>query len=193
MSVRRLLLMKRKAISGRERARRMTKSLILPASVALVLRNFLRAGVLKKRSSTRTVVPISQPASSISGVFPPEMSTRVPRSSDARRVRSEKRETDAIVGSASPRKPSVETFCRSEAEAILLVAWRRIAVSASVRDMPRPLSVTRMKLVPPPMISISTASAPASIAFSTSSLTTEAGRSTTSPAAILLMVASSST
>src|SRR6185503_1877148 len=54
------------------------------------------------------------------------------------------------------------------------------------RLMPHPSSRTRTNERPPPSISTATAAASASSAFSTSSLTTEAGRSTTSPAAILL-------
>ncbi|VTR69466.1 hypothetical protein DESC_740205 [Desulfosarcina cetonica] len=52
--------------------------------------------------------------------------------------------------------------------------------------MPWPLSATRISLRPPCSISTMMRVLPASMAFSTSSLTTEAGRSTTSPAAILL-------
>src|SRR5437879_306867 len=52
--------------------------------------------------------------------------------------------------------------------------------------MPMPSSTTRMSTVPPSRRSTLTVAAPASSAFSTSSLTAEAGRSTTSPAAILL-------
>ena len=50
------------------------------------------------------------------------------------------------------------------------------------------MSVTRIMEVPPSRISTVTAVAFASMAFSKSSFTTEAGRSITSPAAILLMV-----
>ena len=50
--------------------------------------------------------------------------------------------------------------------------------------MPHPLSVIRIKSMPPPLISTVTAVELASTAFSTSSFTIEAGRSTTSPAAI---------
>ena len=185
--------MKWNSMSGRESASLTMKSLMRAPSVWFVLRNFLRAGVLKKRSSTLTVVPMLQPASMKSGSLPPVMVTRVPRSSPSRRVSSEKRETEAIVGSASPRKPSVPIVLRSPTSRILLVAWRRMARCASSALMPLPLSVTRMKLVPPAMISTSMRVAPASIAFSMSSLMTDAGRSTTSPAAILLMVLSSST
>ena len=48
--------------------------------------------------------------------------------------------------------------------------------------MPQPSSVTRIRPMPPRRISTTTAELPASMAFSTSSLTTLAGRSTTSPA-----------
>jgi hypothetical protein len=52
--------------------------------------------------------------------------------------------------------------------------------------MPWPSSVTRISSTPPPSSSISTRVAPASMAFSRTSLTTDAGRSITSPAAIWL-------
>ena len=81
---------------------------------------------------------------------------------------------------------------RSSPLAILLVACRAKHSSASARSMPDPLSVTRMAKMPPFSISTVMAVAPASIAFSTSSLITEAGRSTTSPAAMRLAVAKSS-
>ena len=73
---------------------------------------------------------------------------------------------------------------RSSAVLSLLVAWRRTLRTASSRDIPEPSSVTSMSRVPPPSIEIWTERAPASSAFSPSSFTTEAGRSTTSPAAI---------
>src|SRR5437868_100743 len=50
--------------------------------------------------------------------------------------------------------------------------------------MPDPSSLTRISLRPPSSRVMSIVVAPASIAFSTSSFTTEDGRSTTSPAAI---------
>ena len=40
-------------------------------------------------------------------------------------------DTDAMLGSASPRKPSVRMAARSSARAILLVAWRSMASTAS--------------------------------------------------------------
>ena len=59
------------------------------------------------------------------------------------------------------------------------------AISASSRPMPEPLSATETSLRPPAVTSTSMRNAPASSEFSRSSLTTDAGRSTTSPAAIL--------
>ena len=66
------------------------------------------------------------------------------------------------------------------------VAWRSRASGNSSAVMPTPSSVTRTSAAPPSRRSTATAEAPASSAFSTSSLAADAGRSTTSPAAILL-------
>ena len=100
--------------------------------------------------------------------------------------------TLAIEGRASPRNPCVPIDSRSESARSLEVAWRSSAASASSRDMPWPSSRTRISVRPPPSISTCTPRAPASSAFSTSSFTTDAGRSTTSPAAILLTRSSGS-
>ena len=56
--------------------------------------------------------------------------------------------------------------------------------------MPEPLSETETSRRPPAVIVTSMRVAPASSAFSISSFTTDAGRSTTSPAAILLATSS---
>ena len=48
--------------------------------------------------------------------------------------------TEAMLESASPRKPRLFTVSRSSAVIILLVAWRRKAVRTSSRGMPAPLS-----------------------------------------------------
>src|ERR1700742_3403635 len=56
--------------------------------------------------------------------------------------------------------------------------------------MPLPSSVMPIRRLPPPSVKMSIRLAPASIAFSTSSLTTLAGRSTTSPAAMRLTICS---
>src|SRR6185437_3225730 len=97
--------------------------------------------------------------------------------------------TDPIDGKASPRKPSVRMRSRSSSSS-LEVAWRSTASARSVRVMPPPSSVMPIRRLPPPSVKMSIRLAPASIAFSTSSLTTLAGRSTTSPAAMRLTICS---
>src|SRR6185312_9580705 len=64
------------------------------------------------------------------------------------------------------------------------VACRSNASSASSRPIPCPLSTIRISFRPPPSTSSRIRVAPASSEFSSSSFTTDAGRSTTSPAAI---------
>ena len=91
-----------------------------------------------------------------------------------------------MEGRASPRKPRVAMVSRSSAVRSFEVAWRSKASSASSRTMPQPSSVIWMSLLPPASTSMRMRVAPASSEFSSSSLTTEAGRSTTSPAAIWL-------
>ena len=59
--------------------------------------------------------------------------------------------------------------------------------------MPHPLSVTRIRVIPPRWISTVMLVAPASMAFSISSLMTDAGLSTTSPAAIRFATANDNT
>ena len=97
-----------------------------------------------------------------------------------------RRLTAEILASASPRKPNESICSRSSSVDILLVACRDSASSSSCFAMPLPLSRSLMRLCPPFSISSSMRFAPASKLFSTSSFTTEAGRSTTSPAAIWL-------
>ncbi len=94
--------------------------------------------------------------------------------------------TEAMEASASPRKPRVAMCSRSSALRSLLVAWRSKASTASAAGIPAPLSTTRTSRRPPSRTSTRISSAPASRLFSTSSLTAEAGRSTTSPAAMRL-------
>jgi hypothetical protein len=96
------------------------------------------------------------------------------------------RETEAMLGKASPLKPSEPIFSRSSKLRILLVAWRDIANINSSLAMPQPSSTIRMSRVPPASTSTVIDFAAASRLFSTSSLMTEDGRSTTSPAAIWL-------
>ena len=130
------------------------------------------------------VVPSGAPASSTWPGTPPSRRRKAPLPLPFCRVKISTRLTAEMAARASPRKPRVPIFPRSPAERSLLVAWRRKAVGSSPGAMPQPLSVTRIRPMPPRRISTTTAEDPASMAFSTSSLTTLAGRSTTSPAAI---------
>ena len=82
--------------------------------------------------------------------------------------------------------PRVLIANKSSSLCILLVAYRSGASRASSRFILIPLSETRIRDRPPFSTSIMIRLLFASSAFSTSSLTTDAGRSTTSPAAILL-------
>ncbi len=115
---------------------------------------------------------------------PPSTATFVPKVpfSPVEVVR-EKDETLAMDASASPLNPKVTTVSRSPTARILLVACLKTERAASSGLIPEPSSRTRMREVPPSPSSTSTCEGPASREFSTSSLTTEAGRSTTSPAA----------
>ncbi len=175
-----------KATLGEPRAARTTTSPTWPLSVDVAFRNLRRAGTLKKRSLTSICVPAAQPVGFTSVGPPPSTVSAIPASCSRGRVEREKRETDAMLGSASPRKPNDAMRARSSSEAILLVACRSRASTASASSIPEPSSVTRIRATPPSSMSTRTRVAPASIAFSTSSLTTLAGRSTTSPAAIWL-------
>ncbi len=103
------------------------------------------------------------------------------------------RDTEAMEGSASPRKPKLPMRASSAKLATLLVAWRVTASSNSSAGMPPPSSRTMISDCPPLSSATSTVVAPASRLFSTSSLTTLAGRSTTSPAAIWLRRSAGST
>ena len=102
------------------------------------------------------------------------------------RLRMINRLTSAIDASASPRNPSVPTRNKSSASTILLVACGATASGNSSAAIPQPLSTTRTSSMPPCPTVTSIRVAPASTAFSSSSFTTLAGRSITSPAAILL-------
>lgn len=72
----------------------------------------------------------------------------------------------------------------SSTSRILLVAWRSKAMRASMGDMPQPSSTIWISSRPPSRKLTFTEAAPASMAFSIISLTTDEGRLTTSPAAI---------
>src|SRR3954469_16350173 len=94
------------------------------------------------------------------------------------------RATEAMEASASPRNPIVDTPSRSCRLKILLVAWRASASGRSSRAIPAPSSSTCTRRTPPSSRVTAMLVAPASRLFSSNSFSTEAGRSTTSPAAI---------
>jgi hypothetical protein len=152
-----------------------------------------RAGVRPNSSATSIRVPSAQATSRGLERSAPSPSSSVPVGAPRTRVRIRTRPTAAMLGSASPRNPRLSTRARSPAEASLLVAWRRKARAASAGAMPTPSSVTEIHWAPPSEIATSTRVASASREFSTSSFTTEAGRSMTSPAAIWLTRSSGST
>ena len=105
---------------------------------------FSRAGVLKNRSRTIMVVPTGPPASSRLRTVPPSRVRAAPKSRSAVRVTTSTRDTAAMAARASPRNPRVPMASRSYSLRILLVAWRRKAVSSSPAGMPQPSSVTRI-------------------------------------------------
>ena len=132
------------------------------------------------------LVPGTQTSGSWLSTWEALIIRRVPSWSSLRMVRISTSAMAAMEGRASPRKPMVWRVKRSSAERIFEVAWRAKASRASVEDMPQPLSMTWMSVFPAPLMTIFTCVAPASMAFSTSSLTAEDGRWMTSPAAIWL-------
>ena len=114
----------------------------------------------------------------------PEISMRTPKSSALVLVISCTCATAAILAMASPLKPLVLSLNKSAAVLIFEVAWRSKHMRASFSLMPLPLSTTCMCALPASLTTSDMRVAPASMAFSNSSLTTEAGLCTTSPAAI---------
>src|SRR5437773_553402 len=173
-----------KAMVGLPRASSPTSRLITAFSVAGCFRNFRRAGVLKNNRSTVSRVPAEQPAGSAVSNSPPWMRTRNPPPPSRLRLTASTSATAAMLASASPRKPRVRIERKSSSARSLLVACRANASGTSTGCMPWPSSTTSLKPWPAASTRTSIRAAPASIAFSVSSLTTAAGRSTTSPAAM---------
>ena len=164
--------------------------MIAIASARSDFMNLSRAGVAKKRSRTSTTVPQPSAAGRTAPVRPPSTVTAA-ASDPAARLVSVSRATAPRLASASPRNPK-ERMSRRSVPSVLEVAWRASARGRSAAVMPQPSSVTRISALPPSAYSTAIRRAPASSAFSTSSLTAEAGRSTTSPAAIRSMARGSS-
>ena len=137
------------------------------------------------------LVPFGHPVSSFFNIFPPSATTSCPISCSFVLDLIVTLAIAAILAKASPLNPIDLTVSKSVAVLILLVACLSKAISISSGIIPFPLSVTRIYEIPPFLISTQIFVAPASIEFSTSSFTTEAGLSITSPAAILFIVKSS--
>ena len=153
------------------------------ASARSLFRNFSRAGVAANRSRTSTRVPCAKDAGAKAPTSPNSTRRRDPCSPSRGRDRISSRATEAMEGRASPRNPRVAILVRSPS-GIFEVAWRSTQRARSAASMPAPSSMTRISFCPPPSMVTSTRDAPASRAFSTSSLTAALGRSTTSPAAM---------
>ncbi len=179
-----------KRMCGKAIAMRLTISVMAAASAFSVLRNFNRAGVAKNRSRTSTIVPVLAAAGRTVETLPPVTDMMAPSVAPCARLVIVSLATEPIEGRASPRKPSVRISL--SVEEIFDVQCLRIASSRSGVDMPQPLSVMRTRPFPPPAVAISIRVAPASMAFSMSSLAALDGRSITSPAAIWLIRVSES-
>ncbi len=149
-------------------------------------------GTFSKRATARTRVPAGADAGSIGPALSACARTRAPVARPGGRDTISRRETAAIEASPSPRNPSVAMDSRSADAVSLLVACRRTASASSSGEMPAPSSATSIASRPPRSISTMTRVAPASTAFSTSSLTMDAGLSMISPAAIWPIVTASS-
>ena len=163
-----------------------------PISVEAVRRNFRRTGVLKNSCRTSTRVPGAPFHGRTALSSLPLHSTHAPDEWPCGRDCKTTWATPPMDASASPRKPNVPMENRSSADESLLVAWLDSASGRSSGAMPQPSSTMRMRSAPPCSTSISMQVAPASTEFSSNSLTTLAGRSMTSPAAIWLMTSAGS-
>ena len=89
------------------------------------------------------VVPSGQPVSRTRRFSPPSMFSFMPVSCPRARVVISTWETDAMEGSASPRKPSVRMSSSCSALCSFEVAWFSKASRTWPGSMPQPLSVTR--------------------------------------------------
>ena len=180
-----------KATSGYPSARVARNVEIRANSAAGARRYSRRAGTFAKSARTLTRVPCGAAIGSGCETLLPCASTIQPTSLAAVREIRRTCATAAILASPSPRKPSETIRSRSPACASLLVACRAKARCSSAASMPAPSSLTSIASRPPRVTETTMRVAPASSAFSTSSFTTESGRSTTSPAAIAPTVVSS--
>src|ERR1035437_6937404 len=146
--------------------------------------NARRAGGFANRPLTSIRWPAMGRAGCSSATNPYSTVIIAPSVAPGSALRASTRETAAMLASASPRNPSDSMRPSSAMLESFEVAWRMKASGRSTGGIPAPSSNTRMRSMPAPWTSIVMCSAPASRLFSTRSLTTDAGRSTTSPAAM---------
>ena len=129
-----------KRVSGWLSARRLTMSATAWASALSDFKNLSRAGVAAKRSRASTRVP-ERLAAGLNRALGPVFDTSLrPVAAPAARVRISSRDTEAIDGSASPRKPKVAIAVKSPS-GIFEVAWR----STESLDPLRPCRARRRK------------------------------------------------
>ena len=124
------------------------------ASARSDFRNLSRAGVAANRSRASTRVPDDAAQGSIAPLTPSSTMSLKPFAEPAQRVRISSRDTEAIDGSASPRKPKVAIAVRSPS-GIFEVACRSTLSAKSASSMPRPSSATRISRRPPASIATS--------------------------------------
>src|SRR5690349_9232514 len=166
-------------------ASRRTESTARSRSVRGVFRNLSRAGVAKNRSRTSIRVPGGCAAGAGTDLLPASTTISQALSASRGRDTTRMRLTAPIDGRASPRNPSA-AIRNKLSSGSFDVQWRSTARASSSGVMPAPLSATAISAWPPSRNVTSMREAPASIAFSTNSLTAAAGRSMTSPAAMRL-------
>ena len=143
-----------KRASGAAIASRLTMSDMAVASARSDFKNLSRAGVAAKRSRASTRAPSGAAQGSIAPLIPSSTTSFKPVGAPPMRVRISSRDTEAIEGSASPRKPKVAIAARSPS-GIFDVACRSTLRARSASSMPRPSSATRMSLRPPALIATS--------------------------------------
>ena len=175
-----------KLICGWAIATLWNSSIICLNSTGSDFRKFRLAGMLKNRFLTATEVPSEVETTSSDLSLLPSILTAVPKDSPLNLVFNSIWAMAAILAKASPRNPLVLRQNKSSAVVILEVAWRSKQSRASEAPIPIPLSITWTSVLPEFLMMSLIWEAPASMAFSSNSFTTEAGRWTTSPAAIWL-------
>ena len=161
-------------------------------STCLDFKYALRAGTLKNKSLISMEVPRAAPVPSSFKNFPPSTTSKLP-TSEASLVINVTCAISEMLASASPLNPREPMAKISFTSTIFDVACRVKQSLASSLFIPTPLSTILILERPAPSIVISIEFAFASMEFSINSLTTEAGRSITSPAAILFISDSGNT